>query len=116
MPQTCDDKAQYGMTDEEFESYINRLGNLTLLENTLNKSIHNESYVQKIGAYKQSKFYLTSALPELTNQGSNTAINRTNTLLSSWPTWNKESIEVRQEMLYRLSETIWVINQFTDQR
>lgn len=107
MPQTCADKELYGMNDEDFSVYINRLGNLTLLENSINKSIHNDVYVNKSKAYKQSKFYLTSSLSELVNQGHDTAINRTNSLLFAWSDWNKRSIEERQEMLYRLSEMIW---------
>ena len=107
MPQTCADKELYGMNDEDFSVYINRLGTLTLLENSINKSIHNDVYANKSKAYKQSKFYLTSSLSELVNQGHDTAINRTNSLLFAWSDWNKRSIEERQEMLYRLSEMIW---------
>lgn len=110
MPQTCPDMSAYDITEEEFNVYINRLGNLTLLENTLNKSIHNDKYDEKLIAYKQSKFYLTSAISELVNQGQNTAITRTNDILSSWSLWTKQSIEERQRMLYDLSERIWAIN------
>ena len=35
MPQTCNNKAAYGVTDDEYNVYINRLGNLTLLENSI---------------------------------------------------------------------------------
>lgn len=109
MPQTCTDKAQYDLDEEEFAVYIHRLGNLTLLENSINKSIHNDNYANKSIAYKQSKFYITSSLSALVNQGQDTAINRANLLLSAWPDWNKQAIEERQEMLYRLSEMIWEI-------
>ena len=109
MPQTCADKARYDLDEEEFAVYIHRLGNLTLLENSINKSIHNDNYASKSMAYKQSKFYITSSLSALVNQGQDTAINRTNLLLSAWPDWNKQAIEERQEMLYRLSEMIWEI-------
>lgn len=109
MPQTCTDKASYDLDEEEFTVYIHRLGNLTLLENSINKSIHNDNYANKSVAYKQSKFYITSSLSALVNQGQDTAINRTNLLLSAWPDWNKQAIEERQEMLYRLSEMIWEI-------
>ena len=109
MPQTCTDKASYDLEEEEFAVYIHRLGNLTLLENSINKSIHNDNYASKSVAYKQSKFYITSSLSALVNQGQDTAINRTNLLLSAWPDWNKQAIEERQEMLYRLSEMIWEI-------
>ena len=109
MPQTCTDKASYDLDEEEFAVYIHRLGNLTLLENSINKSIHNDNYANKSVAYKQSKFYITSSLSALVNQGQDTAINRTNLLLSAWPDWNKQAIKERQEMLYRLSEMIWEI-------
>lgn len=109
MPQTCADKARYDLDEEEFAVYIHRLGNLTLLENSINKSIHNDNYASKSIAYRQSKFYITSSLSALVNQGQDTAINRTNLLLSAWPDWNKQAIEERQEMLYRLSEMIWEI-------
>ncbi len=109
MPQTCYDKAQYGLSEEEYPVYLNRLGNLTLLENSINKSIQNEGYEAKAKAYKQSKFYLTSALSELTDQGSQTAINRTNKILRAWTAWDKGSIEDRQLLLYELSERIWSI-------
>ena len=109
MPQTCYDKGQYGLSEEEYPVYLNRLGNLTLLENSINKSIQNEGYEAKAKAYKQSMFYLTSALSELTDQGSQTAINRTNKILRAWTAWDKGSIEDRQLLLYELSERIWSI-------
>ena len=79
----------------------------TLLENTINRSIQNDVYANKATYYKQSKFYITSSISELVNLGQDTAINRTNSLLSSWSDWNKQAIEERQEMFYRLSEMIW---------
>lgn len=112
MPQNCSDKAGYGMTAAEFPVYLNRLGNLTLLENSLNKSIKNDPYPVKCTAYQMSAFYLTRSIPQLVYQGDPTAgnaINKTNKLLSSWNVWNKQSIEERQQMLYDLSERIWNI-------
>ena len=64
-------------------------------------------YANKATYYKQSKFYITSSISELVNLGQDTAINRTNSLRSSWSVWNKQAIEERQEMFYRLSEMIW---------
>ena len=109
MPQTCHDKSAYGVNDEEYDMLLNRLGNLALLENSLNKSIHNDDYASKSTAYQQSKFYLTKSIPGLVDQGTDTAITRTNKKLTAWSKWNKASIEDRQQMLYRLSEEIWSI-------
>lgn len=110
MPQTCNNRLSYGVNDEEFDSLINRLGNLALLENSINKSIHNDDYASKSIAYQQSKFYLTKSIPGLVNQGVDTAITRANKKLTEWKVWNKTSIEERQQMLYRLSEEIWGIS------
>lgn len=109
MPQTCDDKAMYGVTEEEYDIYLHRLGNLTLLENSINKSIRNNDYVSKSAEYRKSKFYLTKSLSGLETQGTDTAINRANKKLCSWEQWNKTSIDERQQMLYWLSEEIWGI-------
>jgi len=110
MPQTCKEVEAFGMALEDYEIYINRLGNLTLLENSINSSIHNKNYSEKCEEYKKSKFYLTISIPELVEQGTNTAINRTNKKLHAWEKWNKTSIEERQKMLYDLSEEIWSID------
>lgn len=109
MPQACEDPAQYGLSPEEFPVYLNRIGNLALLENSINKSIQNKGYAEKAEAYRKSKFYLTAALSGLVDQGCNTAINRTNALLRAWAAWDKASIEDRQLLLYALSERIWGI-------
>lgn len=108
MPKTCVDKAQYGVDEDEFQVIVNRLGNLTLLENTINRSIHNSTYKDKCVEYKQSGVYITSALPELVDVGKNNAITKANEKLKAWPEWNKNSITERQAMLYRLSEEIWM--------
>lgn len=92
MPQICNDKAAYGVTDDELNFYMNRLGNLILLENSINKYIQNDMYAEKATAYKGSKFYLISAIYELVNQGLDTAINRTNAILTAWSKWTKTYI------------------------
>lgn len=108
MPQTCADKAQYGVDEDEFSIIVNRLGNLTLLESTINRSIHNSTYQDKCVDYRQSTVYLTSSLPELVDVGKNNAITKANEKLKAWPEWNKASIMERQAMLYKLSEEIWM--------
>ena len=80
-----------------------------MLENSINKSIQNDMYAEKATADKGSKFYPTSAISELVNQGQDTAINRTNAILTAWREWTKNYIEERQQMFYALSERIWGI-------
>ena len=108
MPVACDDIERYGIYDrEEYDIYKERLGNLSLLEKTINESIQNDEYELKVEDYKSSNFYHISSIGGLTYVGGNTAINRMNRELIAWDVWNKSSIEERQEMLYRLSKTIW---------
>lgn len=107
MPVTCPDRSMYGVSDEDFDTQVHRLGNLTLLEASINKSIHNSTYSAKCSAYTHSKFYLTRSISSLAAIGINNAITRTNQRLKAWAVWNAASIEERQYMLYELSEEIW---------
>ena len=107
MPQTCDDPSKYGFDKEGYDNTKNRLGNLTLLEKSINASIQNENYQQKCEDYEKSKFYLTKSLRKLENVGVDTAVNKMNSRLKCWTDWNGQSILERQEMLYELSESIW---------
>ena len=111
MPVKCDDIQRYGISDiEEYELLKNRLGNLTLLEKTLNSTIQNDAYTSKKDAYLNSAFYITKSLKELIDVGDNTAINRMNKNLKSWDSWTANTIIERQEMLYNLTKMIWDIS------
>lgn len=111
MPVKCDDIQQYDITDpEEYEIKKGQLGNLTLLEKTLNATIQNDGYDSKVVAYKNSAFYLTKALDELVDVGDDTAINRMNKELQSWDKWDHSTINERQLMLYNLSRKIWDVS------
>ena len=108
MPKTCDDISKYGISSQdEYELYKNKLGNLSLLEKTINGSIQNDDYSEKSKAYVNSAFYMTKSLPGLVDVGDNTAINRMNQKLKSWNDWNKTTIDQRHEVLYELSKLVW---------
>ncbi len=114
MPQKCNDKVSYGVTDSEFEEYVNMLGNLTLLERSFNSSINNAPYGEKCKVYPQSVFYLTKSLPKLEDVGKDTASTKLNKKLKAWNVWNKDTIIDRQEVLFLLSEEIWGIEKILD--
>ena len=109
MPQTCDNPSIYGLGKEEYEVKKNKLGNLLLLEKSINASIQNDIYEEKCKDYEKSKFYLTKSVRELKNVGSNTAVNKMNNRLKSWEKWDGNAITERQELLYDLGEEIWSI-------
>ena len=111
MPQECQDKDKYSMTnEEEFLKYLMSIGNLTLLEKTYNSSCKNKSYEEKKQFYQSSTLYLTNSIHELSGPGANNAAKKMDKKLKSWDAWNKKSIEERAEILYSLAEEIWNIN------
>lgn len=50
---------------EAWESHINRIGNLTLLEVGLNRELANAAYPVKVAAYPNSVYELTKEIPDL---------------------------------------------------
>lgn len=119
MPQTISDvdMARYDITDRaDYELMKNRLGNLVLLEKSLNASIHNDTYEEKAVEYRKSAFYLTRSLPKLVDAGNNTAINRMNKEMRAWAAWNRESIIERQQMLYNLAEKVWSLDNYLESK
>ncbi|SIT13693.1 Uncharacterized conserved protein, contains ParB-like and HNH nuclease domains [Chryseobacterium ureilyticum] len=94
---------------EEYDDLKIRLGNLTLLEKTMNIVVSNDFYSKKVNEYAKSPFYLSKSLSGLDNIGVNSSVTRLNQKLKSFETWNKESIIERQNMLLDLSKDIWKI-------
>ena len=96
---------------EEYDEIKIKLGNLTLLEKSINASIGNSDfYDHKMGEYAKSTIYLTKSISVLENVGTNTAITRINQRLKSFDDWNQQTISERQEMLFELSKSIWEVD------
>jgi uncharacterized protein with ParB-like and HNH nuclease domain len=93
---------------EEYEAYSIRLGNLTLLEKTINASVSNGSYEEKKSGYLHSSFLLTKSLVQQPHVGQNTKLNHAVADLIQFDTWDSASIESRQEMLGRLARQVWL--------
>lgn len=94
---------------EDYDRSKSMLGNLTLIEKSSNAFISNKPYADKVEAYGISPYYLTRSLKQVDELGTNTAINRINKFLTSFPEWDQESIEARQHMLYNLALEIWKV-------
>lgn len=92
---------------DEYDNYVGSLGNLTLLENTINSSVCNSSYAEKMPGYMQSSFLLTKSLAEKPHVGSNTRLNRAVADLIQFKRWNSQTINQRQEMLTMLARKVW---------
>ena len=85
------------------------LGNLLLIEKSINRSISNGRYSGKINAYKSSKFLLTKCQADQQSQIVGTAdkISATVKSLTSWPTWDAAAVRSRQEYLTKLALRVW---------
>lgn len=110
--------------DEEAE-YIQRLGNLTLLEKPLNAAVCNKDYVRKLAAYHDSKIMLTRAIGDPEIFGKNTSLQRALGLASGrslvdskmpsgdGASWTSAQIDARQKTLAKLARTVWLVEPST---
>jgi uncharacterized GH25 family protein len=92
FPQSASDKwkESFGANDEE-ESYVARLGNLTLLDAKLNRQASNKPYSDKQKTYYvKSDFTITKQLPKGNH-------------------WTIKSVEDRQAELFKSAKEIWQI-------
>lgn len=94
---------------DEYDDLKIRLGNLTLLEKSMNVVVGNDFFAIKVVEYAKSPYYISKSIAALDIIGVNSSINRLNLKLRSYSHWDKETILDRQEMLYRLSKDIWKI-------
>jgi hypothetical protein len=101
----------------EYQGLVYRLGNVTLLESTINQAVNNfndlngEWFRQKQDEYAKSKLSTTQLLDNNFSIGQNTAINRWKAELGfEFKEWQKAPIEKRQAILMKLALETWKIN------
>ena len=78
----------YDQDPDEYKEYLNRLGNLTILQDKMNIKAKNKDFFDKKSYYNESRLTITRKLNEYTK-------------------WNYETIQSRQEYLYEESKDIW---------
>lgn len=86
---------------------VQRLGNLVLVEKSINTSLGNRPYSKKRPVYQQSKLLLTRALSERPKVGMNTRIDRAVASIEPYPEWNEASLQQRQRSLVTLARAVW---------
>lgn len=110
LPQNPDAKAlaSFDKPDQRAQ-YTGRLGNLTLLEASINRSVGNGSFDTKQKPYGESRYLLTKTIAHKVAVGEKTAIDRAAKDLITFDAWSSESIELRQEMLAELAGQVWEV-------
>ncbi len=80
-------------TEEEIDSLVYRIGNMTLLAKGANKDIANKPYAIKRPVLAQSSFGLTQQLVENNTE------------------WTPNRIEQRQKQMAKMASTVWRVSQ-----
>ncbi len=97
--------AEFGpLSDPEI---VQLLGNLVLVEKSINASLGNRPYSEKRPVYQQSTLLLTKALSERPKVGTNTRIDRAVASIKPYAKWNEASIHDRQRSLVTLARAVW---------
>ncbi len=87
----------------ELSLLANRLGNLTLLEASINRSLQNSNYESKLIQYANSNFLITKSLSVPIDAGArNSKLVVAAEKLKQFNSWNENSISEREIILYRL--------------
>ncbi|MDF1553709.1 MAG: DUF262 domain-containing HNH endonuclease family protein [Deferrisomatales bacterium] len=98
-------EAEFGTSGDE--TIGQRIGNLALVEKSINASLGNLPYSKKRDIYKQSQLLLTRALAEKPKVGSATKIDKAVEDLEPFMEWNEGKVFARQEVLAGLARQVW---------
>lgn len=107
FPQTPSVEAAAEFGEVSDPEVVQRLGNLVLVEKSINTSLGNRPYSEKRPVYQQSKLLLTRALSERPVVGANTRIDRAVASNEPYAEWNETSLHKRQRSLVTLARAVW---------
>jgi hypothetical protein len=109
-PQDASDaaKAEFGVPSDPSVTWY--LGNLTLVERSINASLGNKPFSQKRTVYPQSQLLLTRCIAERPKIGTNTRIDRAVAALESFDVWNEAAVQRRQQALAELARSAWSVH------
>ncbi|PPT05085.1 hypothetical protein CKA32_005012 [Geitlerinema sp. FC II] len=93
----------------EYDDYVRKLGNLTLLEQSINSSIGNKPFNEKIVFYKESQLLISRVIFELPQISGDTQIDRAidRLKLKNFESWTSYEIEERQNLLMQIAKKVW---------
>lgn len=101
--------AEFGKLEDPQVS--ERLGNLVLVEKSINASLGNRPYSQKRNVYRQSQLLITKALAEKPKVGAKTKIDVAVAELEPFAEWNEIAVIRRQDLLTVLAHSVWRVPQ-----
>lgn len=93
---------------DDYDYWVARLGNLTLLEKPINASISNVDFETKRPGYGQSQMLLTKALNQVPKVGKATSVEQAVEDFPTFTDWTTHSIETRHELLCSIARKVWM--------
>ncbi len=84
-----------------------RLGNLVLIEKSINGALGNKPFSQKRAVYMQSQALLSRSIAQRPEVGQNTKIDGAVAPFTPFQTWNAATIAMRQDQLVALAKRVW---------
>ena len=107
FPQDPSKSAQIEFGNFSDEYIADRLGNLVLVEKSINASLGNKPYSEKRKVYPQSQLLLTRTLSERPKVGVDTKIDRAVAKFEPFETWTEDAVIKRQDALTILAHEVW---------
>ena len=102
---------------DAYAALVYRLGNVTLLESSINQAVNNfndlagDWFAQKLGEYAKSSVETTKLLDQAYGIGQKTAINGLKAELGHvFTQWDADAVNKRQSILMELALQTWLVN------
>lgn len=94
----------------DYDIYKQKLGNLTLLESSINCSIGNDFFQDKQEQYLKSSIFMTRSLSKSQSLGETAAYTKAANLLPTYSEWSSSAIDQRHQDLSTIANKIWGFN------
>ncbi|HEY2806593.1 MAG TPA: DUF262 domain-containing protein [Gemmatimonadales bacterium] len=109
FPQSPSDKAKEEFGEHNDPGVAQRLGNLLLVEESINSSLGNRAFSEKKSVYPQSQLLMTRAIAARPSVGVNTKIDAAVREFDPYEEWHEATVERRQRELAALACRVWSV-------
>ena len=93
LPENPIDEWEETFDHAHWDTWVYRLGNLTLLESTANRRVGNAAYLDKVSAYGESNYAISQGIPRTAPE-----------------VWTPEHLEARQSRLAARAVHLWRVD------
>lgn len=109
LPQNPSPAAAEEFGEGDLQAAATQLGNLLLVEKSINASLGNKPFSKKRSIFGESRILLTKCTGERTVVGTNTLIDRAAAAVPCFEYWNFGALDARQRFLGKLACKVWEV-------